>query len=466
MFTEQPSALSQRTLSPDGLRRGLARAVSHALERTSATGLVRVEVPVEGVDPLAWLRAQPHPQKLYWRGRSDGVAVAAIGTAERYTGATREDLERLPALERRIAQAEDVRLRYYGGFRFDLDGRPDPAWAPFQVFRFVLPRFELCLREGEATLACNLVLPRDAARSAEILGQIRKLADPRQTSSGPLPLPISRHDLPAAGAWQRGIEQALRDFRQTSLEKVVLARKAVFGFAETLDPVSLLARLQEATPGCFHFYFQPEVGTAFVGASPERILRRQGTTLASEAVAGTRPRGASTRADAELLEELLGSDKEQREHAYVRESIQQTLASFSETLRADALPSEMKLARGRHLYSRFQGTLHPDVRTMDVLRALHPTPAVGGYPKAEALQAIRQLEKFDRGWYAGPVGWIGPEAAEFAVAIRSGLVQPERLSLFSGAGIVDGSVPEAEWQEIEHKISDFLSVFGLDARAA
>ena len=392
--------------------------------------------------------------------------MAGVGAAERHTGTTREDVDRLPALERRIMQAGDARIRYYGGLRFDLDGRPDPGWAPFQTFRFVLPRFELGLRQGEATLACNLVLPRDRARRSEILGQIRTLAFPTRTSAGLLPLPISRHDLPAAGAWQRGIEQALRDFRQTPLEKVVLARKAVFGFADGLDPAKLLARLQEATPGCFHFCFQPEAGAAFIGASPERMLRREGSTLASEAVAGTRPRGASTRADAELLKELLGSDKEQREHAYVRQSIRKTLAAFSETLHADALPSEMKLARGRHLYSKFEATLRPNVRTMDVLQALHPTPAVGGHPKAEALEAIRRLEKFDRGWYAGPVGWIGPEAAEFAVAIRSGLVQPERLALFSGAGIVEGSVPEAEWQEIEHKISDFLGVFGLDARAA
>lgn len=466
MFTEQPGALSQRVLSPDGLRRGLARVVSRALEMPSAAHLVRVEVPVENVDPLDWLHAQPHAQKVYWRGRSDDIAVAGVGAAERHTGTSREDVDRLPALERRIMQAEDARIRYYGGLRFDLNGRPDPGWAPFQTFRFVLPRFELGLRQGDATLACNLVLPRDRARRSEILGQIQTLAFPARTSAGLLPLPISRHDLPAAGAWRRGIEQALRDFRQTSLEKVVLARKAVFGLADELDPVRLLARLQEATPGCFHFCFQPEAGAAFIGASPERILRREGSTLASEAVAGTRPRGASTRADAELLKELLGSDKEQREHAYVRQSIQQTLTSFSKTLHADALPSEMKLARGRHLYSKFEGTLRPGVRTIDVLQALHPTPAVGGYPKAEALQAIRRLEKFDRGWYAGPIGWIGPEAAEFAVAIRSGLVQPERLALFSGAGIVEGSVPEAEWQEIEYKISDFLSVFGLDARAA
>ena len=99
------------------------------------------------------------------------------------------------------------------------------------------------------------------------------------------------------------------------------------------------------------------------------------------------------------------------------------------------------------------------------MRSLHPTPAVGGYPTDQALDAIRAREPFDRGWYAGPLGWIGTHGAEFTVAIRSGLVQRRRLALFSGAGIVEGSVPAWEWEEIEQKIGDFVRVLGLEVRA-
>jgi menaquinone-specific isochorismate synthase len=102
------------------------------------------------------------------------------------------------------------------------------------------------------------------------------------------------------------------------------------------------------------------------------------------------------------------------------------------------------------------------VTDAEVLLALHPTPAVGGYPRREALEEIRALEPFDRGWYAGPVGWIGAEGSEFAVGIRSGLVRGNSLALFSGAGIVAGSVPEDEWAEIEQKIGGFVRVFGLE----
>jgi menaquinone-specific isochorismate synthase len=122
----------------------------------------------------------------------------------------------------------------------------------------------------------------------------------------------------------------------------------------------------------------------------------------------------------------------------------------------------MKLARGRHLRSKVRGTLEDGVTDAALLDAMHPTPAVGGHPRSEALEQIRTLEPFDRGWYAGPVGWIGQEASEFAVGIRSGLVRGRTLALFSGAGIVAGSVPEEEWAEIEQKIGDFTGIFGLE----
>ena len=122
----------------------------------------------------------------------------------------------------------------------------------------------------------------------------------------------------------------------------------------------------------------------------------------------------------------------------------------------------MQLTHRSHLYARVSGTLQSDICDADLLRMLHPTPAVGGHPSREAIAAISALEPFDRGWYAGPIGWIGADAAEFAVGIRSGVLERNTLSLFSGAGILTGSTPEGEWQEIEQKICDFLEVLGVD----
>ena len=154
----------------------------------------------------------------------------------------------------------------------------------------------------------------------------------------------------------------------------------------------------------------------------------------------------------------------------MRRAIEAALAPLAESVAVDDAASAMTLARGRHLRTGIEATLRSDVGVLDVLRALHPTPAVGGTPTPGALDAIDRLEPFDRGLYAGPVGWIGRdesgrEAADLAVGIRSGLVDGRSLSLYSGAGIVDGSDADAEWAEIEHKIGDFARVLGLTVRA-
>jgi menaquinone-specific isochorismate synthase len=434
----------------------------HVPEADLAERVVRLVVPVGPVEPFRWLRGQSLFPRLYWSGREDGLQVAAAGVADFQGG---EATEGVAALRKRLASllvSGDPEVRYYGGLRFDHLREPEAEWAAFGAYRFVLPRFELRAGDGEAALVCNLVLPRDAERPAEILAQIERLTFSYNASGAVLPEPISRTDGPDERGWRGNIERALAAFSEGRLGKVVLARRTEFGFEERLDAALLAERLGELTPGCFHFYLEPEKGVAFLGASPERLFRREGRAIESEAVAGTRPRGASEADDAELRDELLSSQKDKAEHDHVRVGIGEALGPLCDELEVEMGVSEMKLASRRHLVSKVRGTLGEGVTDAEVLRALHPTPAVGGYPRTDALDEIRALEPFDRGWYAGPVGWIGAEGAEFAVGIRSGLVRGNTLALFSGAGIVAGSVPEGEWAEIEQKIGDFTRMFGLD----
>ncbi len=442
----------------------VSRVLSGAAQPVSETGqrVVRIAVSVEETDPLSWLRDQTLYPRTYWLGR-EGAEISAVGVADSLAG---EPLEGPASLQKRLGLldgSEDPEVRYYGGLRFDPSVEPDETWRSFGAYRFVLPRFELH-RNGDASeLVCNLVLPRDAERSAEILARIEDLSTPRDTGEGrySLPSPVSRTDSPGWSGWKANVERSLEDFSEGRLGKVVLARRADFGFDGDLDATRIMEGLRGATPGCFRFCVEPEEGISFVGASPERLFRREGRTIVSEAVAGTRPRGASEADDEALREELLGSEKDRAEHSYVLRSIRQTLGPLCEELAFDEGLSEMKLTRGRHLVSKIRGTLREGVTDAEILEALHPTPAVGGQPKDAALGRIREMEPFDRGWYAGPVGWIGAKGAEFAVGIRSGLVRGSTLQLFSGAGIVAGSVPEREWAEIEQKIGDFTRMFGF-----
>ena len=451
---------------PDGaarLRWTLAEKASRAFSAAGSSDgerIVRISVDAGGIDALGWLREQRLYPRLYWSGRDDAAEVAAAGVADLQTGDGPDEID---ALRKRLPTFGDGEARYYGGGRFDPSGEEDDEWGPFGSYRFVLPRFELLVNGTAAMLVCNLVLPRDLGQREEVLDQIEGLKTPWERE-GTLPEPLYRKDSPDRAGWARNVENALAAFSEGRLGKVVLARRAELGFGEELDGVLLARELRDATPGCFHFYVEPEEGAAFLGATPERLFRREGKTVRSEAVAGTRPRGASSEDDDDLRDDLLRSEKDRSEHGFVKAGIGETLGPLCEELRVESGVSEMKTASRRHLVSRVRGTLRDGVTDADLLRAVHPTPAVGGYPREGALEEIRTLEPFDRGWWAGPVGWIGADGSEFAVGIRSGLVSGRTLALFSGAGIVEGSVPAEEWAEIEQKIEDFTGAFGLGRR--
>ena len=446
----------------------LVERVESALSRAELEGagsqerVVRLAVPAGRISPFGWLREQRLFPKTYWSGRGERTGVAAVGIADvREMGVS----EGTGSLSRLLASLPDTGgsgARYYGGARFDALRRPEEEWAAFGAYRFVLPRFELHAGDAQTTLVCNLVLPRDAHSAQEILEQVEDLSLPAGALGASLPIPVRREDSPDFRGWKQNIERALGAFSEGRLGKVVLARRAEIGFDGEVEATLLLESLKEATPDCFHFYVEPESGVAFLGASPERLFVREGSSVVSEAVAGTRPRGVSSEDDEGLRDDLMHSAKDRSEHSYVRIGIREALAPLCEELETDGDVAEMKLARGRHLRSKVCGILKEGVTDAALLEALHPTPAVGGHPRDGALEEIRALEPFDRGLYAGPIGWIGAEASEFAVGIRSGLVRGRTVSLYSGAGIVSGSVPDQEWAEIEQKIGDFTGMFGLE----
>ncbi|MGH3108992.1 MAG: isochorismate synthase [Rubrobacter sp.] len=458
---ENGAAPGARWLLADRVSRALSDAGLESLA-DPVKRIARLVVPAGRVDPFRWLSVQRMFPKIYWSGREDRAGVAAVGIADLREAGPSEGAGSLSKLLESLPDSGVSGARYYGGARFDPRGQPDEEWAAFSAYRFVLPRFELHAGETETTLVCNLVLPKDMDDASKIVQEIEDLSLPGDASGALLQAPMFREDSPDFQGWRENVERALSAFSEGRLGKVVLARRAEFGFCRDLDPTLLLESLKAATPGCFHFYAEPESGTAFLGASPERLFRREGRSVESEAVAGTRPRGVSSAEDEGLREDLLYSAKDRSEHTYVSKGIREALEPLCEELEIEDSVSEMMLARGRHLRSKVSGRLRDGVTDAELLDAMHPTPAVGGHPRSEALEQIHALEPFDRGWYAGPVGWIGQDASEFAVGIRSGLVRGRTLALFSGAGIVAGSVPDEEWAEIEQKIGDFTGMFGLE----
>lgn len=413
----------------------------------SATTFPAIASVACDIEPLAWLDAQQTETKFAWSERDSAEIVAGAGVAARVTAAPGDEADSVIQRCRELMQGNEA-IRFYGGLSFD----GNDEWKSFGAGRFIVPRF--LLQDGQLHVHVMQASDRDAAVAE--LGQLN--FDTNFSTN--LPSATSTTHSPTKDGWQSNIDEALTFIRSEVLEKVVLARKTAMSFDERLNPISLTARIAEATHDCFVFCFQFAEGSAFVGATPERLFRRTHDQLQSEVVAGTRPRGKTSGEDQRLAYELLTSDKDQLEHDIVRKSIRQKLHKFVDHLDVDSHASVLRLAQKQHLCSGVQGTLKNDVEEGALLKRLHPTPAVGGYPTENALPEIARLEPFNRGWYAAPIGWIGQNDAEFVVGIRSGLVDGDTLSLYSGAGIVKGSDPDQEWDEVENKIRDFVQILG------
>ncbi|MCE9616464.1 MAG: isochorismate synthase [Lentisphaerae bacterium] len=419
----------------------------------------RVVLPLAGGDPLVWLAGQPdiYP-RVYWTSRDRGLEMAGVGAAALVSGPFADGMG--PILQRvaDVLAQSDPDVRFVGGTRFDAPRPGDEAWAGFEGHWFVLPEVEMIRDRRGTRLVANVDASADvAAVQARLEHLARPVPEPVDLWAE-LDAPRERRDVPDRAGWDRTMQAALLAMESCEIEKIVLARRTTLAFAHPLDPLLMLRRLRDVTRDCFHFCFQPAADTTFIGASPERFYKRDGRAIETEAVAGTRPRGAPPDADRRLGEALLASDKDRREHLFVRDMIRAVLAPLCDDVRVDPQPSLLKLARGQHLFSGIDATLRVASRDADLFAGLHPTPAVGGCATPSALARIRAWEAFDRGWYAAPVGWIGRDAAEFAVAIRSALCRGTELALFSGAGVVAGSRPEDEWDEIESKIQDFTRI--------
>ncbi len=422
--------------------------------------IIRLEIPVAAEDPLPWLIAQESCEKTFWSDRDADACVAGIGAAlvvKDPTGSSHElALQRM----RRLLQHAPESVRFYGGMRFSPDSSPAHEWQEWGGACFTLPEIEFSRERDRAILASHLVHSGAVEQNSldRLQGRIASLV-PAQEIPQSLPIRYLKREIkPGHEEWCRQVEQGLEKIRLGVLQKFVLARVALFELENSHAPLQLLAQLRKHAPHAFHFCFQHGDTRAFLGITPERLYRRTQRRIESEAVASTRPRGKDAQEDERLTWELLSSGKEVREHLMVLDRMERLLREHClQTSRLSYL-EPLRLTHVQHLKSRVEGQLRPDIGDSVLLPAFHPTPAVCGTPNSEARELIRELEPFDRGWYAGPVGWIGKSRAEFAVALRSGLLDGNILRVYSGAGIVEGSVPDAEWREVEVKLRSWHSL--------
>ena len=348
--------------------------------------------------------------KMYIRKRDCSREFAAIGQIHTSTDLSSLKLEK--------------EHRYFGGFGFD----PKRTWNSFPHHFFFLPLIEICQDKNETILKYEGKYPQFHSKESPILGN--KV--------------LTRSDFPDQKKWNRNIEHTLKKILYGKMKKVVLARRTNLQLENAVCPFSILQKMKVFSNSTL-FLIQMDADNTFLGASPEKLLLRTSNQVQTEALAGT------------YFSKEGPLSKESLEFSYVDSYLEQNLKRFCKNV----LSSERSVCRAHsffHLYRSFQGEYLSNATDSQFLSFFHPTPALLGTPKKESYSYLREIEPFARGWFGGGIGFLSKEESDISVGIRSGWIRKNQVALFAGAGIVDGSNPQKEWDELEAKISPFLKV--------
>ena len=400
------------------------------------------------------------------------AAFGDAGSAEMSPGAgptsLRADAQALLCQPSSVAELE-LRPRLLGGFAFRSDVVPGGPWEGFPAGRLTLPRV---LFVREAGVSGVVLAPGVMAEEVEPFLAAAALLLPQLPSSngrsdsgpsdngrsengrgaeGPAALRLHTVSPPDRETWLAAVATVASEVRSGLYEKAVLACTMQLESSVRIDVGAALARLRTDYPHC-HLFSVAAGESTFFGASPESLVSRRRNVVSALGLAGSAPRGNDDEEDRALGEELLHSAKDRIEHEIVVRAIREGLQDVTTELRAPNQPELLRLRNIQHLSTEVLAKARDGVDVLDLVERLHPTPAVCGWPTSQARSVIDSHERWDRGWYAGPVGWIdGDGDGEFVVALRSALARGNHAWLFAGAGIMGDSEPEDEFEEIELK---------------
>lgn len=376
-----------------------------------------------GADTFVWVR--------------EGNGFVALGEAARFDpGAGPDRFERAAAALHELFRGADVH-----------DGVQRPGSGPLAFCSFTFDPDA----PGSRVVVPRVVVGRSGD---EAWVTIVEAADDARDDAPPATMPAPADD---EATFIRAVERARAGIRAGWIAKVVLARAVTVDADRPFDVASVVRRLAESYPSCFTFAFD-----GLVGASPELLIRRMGTTAEAVVLAGTAPRGATADEDAWIGAALAASPKERSEHEFAVGTARDVLELACHELKVDAEPWLLRLANVQHLATSLRGELAEPLSALQLAGRLHPNGAVCGVPVTDALGIIRRTEPFDRGRYAGPIGWVDARGdGEIAIALRCAEIAGASARLFAGAGIVADSDPGAELAETNIKLRAMQNAMGL-----
>lgn len=429
--------------------------LGQALEaRTTGAGPIIVTVPAPVAPPDALLRAFPSEASLLW-DPPQSAASSGLGTAKMLP-TEEEAVIRFFDQAEHVADAASPLPRVFGGTSFAPGAAIRHPWDGFGDGFLMLPKWTYHV--DERAWLSFAVCTSEQPVAADVLDVFDTIWGSLERPIGVIPSPVSARRIEEAdrGAWSRQVERIRRKIRAGAFEKVVAARHCVVELETGAGSLDVLKRLEQRFPGCTRFALWRGEAT-FLGATPELLVSRRGPSVLSEALAGTTAHGEAAR--------MMASAKEREEHQLVVQAVLKALEPFCDALRSAPDPSVRELPNVLHMQTPIEGHLREPVHVLKLVRALHPTPAVGGVPTEEAVLWINEQEALARGWYSAPVGWTDAAGdGEFVVALRSGLLRDGKAWVYAGAGIMADSDPDAEYAETELKMQALLGALHGDSR--
>ena len=414
-------------------------------EMPAAPGFRIYDIPFplnDAFDALGWLASQPVWPQFYWQQRNGDEEAAVLGAVAAFSS-----LESAQQFLHQHDNHPDLRIWGLNAF--------EP-----QRGNLLLPRLEWRRCAGVASLRLHLYsdvsLREDAAQAIAFISSLAPVK----------PLPALRLNLtgeqhwPEKAGWIDLIKLATQTIAGEDLDKVVLARATDLQFSQSVNAAAVMASSRRLNLNCYHFFMAFSADTAFLGSSPERLYRRRDTALRTEALAGTVANHPEDHRAWQLGDWLMKDDKNQRENMLVVEDICQRLQGCTQTL--DVLPPQvLRLRKVQHLRRCIWTELNQADDTLCLMQ-LQPTAAVAGIPRELAREFIQQNEPFEREWYAGSAGYLSLRQSEFCVSLRSAKISANVVRLYAGAGIVRGSDPEQEWQEIDNKAAGLRTLLQME----
>ena len=388
------------------------------------------------VDLLGWLKAQPHYPQFYFQLQHTTQCFATLGAIRTF--------QHLDAAQDFVNQHN---FSLFGGIQF------------YGQTTFFLPQLVLEQRDNQIHVTV-FIDQNDLIQSKDKALQVLKTFE-KTTALLPLQTQADLIDQQANPTqWVNWVEKALAQIYEKAITKLVLANKSTFALNQPLNAKDFLAQSQIYNKGCYHFLFAQDEKTIFLGSSPERLYARYERHLKTEALAGTAPMSEDHESNRKQADWLLNDKKNIHENQLVADGICANLASFTKHIEIGHLGIK-QLRQVQHLRREITALLTDNCTDLNCLQAIHPTAAVAGLPQQKAKTLLQQIEHYDRSWYAGTLGFFNQQQAEFCVAIRSAFVEADKIHVFAGAGIVEGSVPLLEWQEIERKAAGLISLLKI-----